>query len=146
MEGLDCGVEVGSLRRLRLLSAAVLLVLFSVATAHAQYAHTRHVRNEVADGQAKFLNQLPGPQTLQIDLVLPLRDPAGLDSFLQEVYDPTSPSYRHFLTPQQFTERFGPTQQDYDLAANYAKAYGLKVVGGSPGWHGYSALRLRNQY
>jgi kumamolisin len=68
---------------------------------------------------------------MQIDVVLPLRDAAGLDSFLQDVYDPSSPSYRHFLTPQQFTERFGPTQQDYDLAVNYAKSYGMKVVGGS---------------
>ena len=58
--------------------------------------------------------RLPANQVLQLDLVLPLRDPAGLKSFLNDVYDPTSPSYRHFLTPAEFTARFGPTQEDYD--------------------------------
>jgi kumamolisin len=55
----------------------------------------------------------------------------GLDSFLKEVYDPASPSYRHFLTVAEFTERFGPTQEDYDAVVRYAKAYGFEVVGGS---------------
>jgi subtilase family serine protease len=68
---------------------------------------------------------------LRLDIVLPLRDQAGLDSFLKEVYDPTSPNYRHFLTVPEFTERFGPTQQDYDAVVAFAKGSGFKVVGGS---------------
>jgi len=68
---------------------------------------------------------------MQLDLVLPLRDSAGLDSFLSELYDPSSPSYRHFLTPAEFTARFGPTQADYDAVVNFAKTNGLEVVGGS---------------
>jgi kumamolisin len=92
---------------------------------------TRHVRPQVTGGQAKFLRRLPGTQTLRIDIVLPLRDQAGLDRFLQEVYDPASPSYRHFLTVQQFTERFGPSQEDYDALVTYAKSSGFKVLGGS---------------
>ncbi len=32
----------------------------------------------------------------------------------------------------QFTEEFGPTQQDYDSVINFAKANGLTVVGTSP--------------
>jgi kumamolisin len=110
---------------------AALILLAMVAQAQAQSVLTRHVRPEVTNGTAKFLNRMPGTQTLQIDMVLPVRDQAELDSFLQEVYDPTSPSYHHFLTVQQFTEKFGPTQQDYDIAVAYAKSYGLSVVGGS---------------
>ena len=68
---------------------------------------------------------------MRLDIVLPLRDQAGLDSFLKEVYDPTSPIYRHFLTVPEFTERFGPTQEDYDAAVAFAKGRGFKVVGGS---------------
>ena len=60
-----------------------------------------------------------------------MRDQAGLDSFLQELYDPSSPSYRHFLTVEQFTERFGPSQEDYDAVVDFAKANGFTVVGGS---------------
>src|SRR5208282_3709099 len=65
------------------------------------------------------------------DIVLPLRDPAGLEEFLQEVYDPPSPSYRHFLTVPEFTARFGPSQEDYDAVVQYATSNGFKVVGGS---------------
>src|SRR5208283_4983440 len=56
---------------------------------------------------------------------------AGLEKFLQEAYDPTSPSFRHFLTVPEFTARFGPTQEDYDTAVHYATSKGFKVVGGS---------------
>jgi kumamolisin len=108
------------------------MFLFLVDTqAQAQSAMTRHVRPQVTSGQAKFLNRLPATQTLRIDIVLPLRDQAGLDKFLQEVYDPTSPSYRHFLTVPEFTGKFGPSQQDYDAVVEFAKRYGFKVVGGS---------------
>ncbi len=125
--------EVGSgfPAKLLILPVAALLLLLAVAPANAQFAQTHHVRREVTTGQAKFLNRVPGTQTLQIDLVLPVRDQGGLDSFLQDIYDPSSPNYRHFLTVQQFTEKFGPTQQDYEAAVSFAKSYGLKVVGGS---------------
>ncbi len=101
--------SVKSFKGLQSATLTALLLLLSVASAHAQFAQTHHMRSAVATGEAKFLNRLPATQTMQVDLVLPLRDPEGLDSFLQEVYDPSSPLYRHFLLPQQFTERFGPT-------------------------------------
>ena len=50
---------------------------------------------------------------------------------MQELYDPSSPSYRHFLTVPEFTARFGPSQQDYDAVVGFAKANGFTVVGGS---------------
>jgi kumamolisin len=89
------------------------------------------MRREVISGQATYQSRLPDPQTLRIDIVLPLRDPAGLEEFLQEVYDPSSPSYRHFLTVPEFTARFGPSQEDYDAVVQYATSNGFKVVGGS---------------
>jgi kumamolisin len=99
--------------------------------AHGQSMMTRHTRLEVTSGRVKFVNRLPGTQILRLDIVLPLRDQAGLDSFLKEVYDPTSPIYRHFLTVPEFTERFGPTQEDYDALVAFAKGRGFNVVGGS---------------
>ena len=110
--------------------AAALLLLMQTP-ARAQSLLTRHVRQDVISGKAAFLNRVPETQTLRIDIVLPLRDQAGLEKFLQEVYDPSSPSYRHFLTPPEFTARFGPTQEDYDTVVRYATSNGFKVVGGS---------------
>jgi kumamolisin len=116
--------------------SALLLTIAAIVSAgsiecRAQSLMTRHVREAVFNGQAQPLGRLPATQVMQLDLVLPLRDPAGLDSFLSEVYDPASTSYRHFLTPAEFTARFGPTQADYDAVVEFAKANGLTVVGGS---------------
>ena len=92
---------------------------------------TRHVRDAVRNGQAQALGNLPANQVLDLDLVLPMRDPDGLNNFLADLYDPTSAVYRHFLTPTEFTARFGPTQSDYDAVLLYARMNGLAVVGGS---------------
>ena len=92
---------------------------------------THHVREAVVSGRAQAVGRMPANQQLQLDVVLPVRDQAGLDVFVRDVNDPTSFSYRQFLTPQQFTERFGPTQKDYDAVVHYVEAHGFKVVGGS---------------
>jgi len=61
-----------------------------------------------------------------------MRNQADLTALLQELYDPASPNYRHFLTPQQFTEKFGPTEQDYQAMQDFAKANGLTVTATHP--------------
>jgi subtilase family serine protease len=97
----------------------------------AETLMTRHVREATINGQAKLLGRLPATQTLQLDIVLPMRDRDGLHNFLADLYSSTVPNYRHFLTPAEFTERFGPTQEHYDAVVKYAQAHGLAVVGGS---------------
>ena len=65
------------------------------------------------------------------DVVLPLRDQAGLDAFVADVTNPSSPNFRHYITPAEFTARFGPTQNDYDTVVQYLVRNGFSVVGGS---------------
>jgi kumamolisin len=101
------------------------------AAAVAQSVLTHHVRDSVVTGEALYVERMSPSAVLQLDLVLPLRDPQGLDQFLAAVYNPKSSVYHQFLTPAEFTERFGPTQQDYDTVLQFAKNYGLEVVGGS---------------
>jgi len=102
-----------------------------VSQAQPQSLLTRHVREVTLNGQAPSIGRLPATQTMHIDIVLSLRDRTGLEGFLQAVYNPSSPFYRHFLTPQEFIERFGATQQDYDSLIRFAAANGFTVVGGS---------------
>jgi kumamolisin len=68
---------------------------------------------------------------MQIDIVLPLRDQAGLDAFVADVYNPSSPNYRHFLTPEETSALFGPTQENWDALVSFAKENGFTVVNGS---------------
>jgi subtilase family serine protease len=111
--------------------AVVAMLSLATVLSQAETVVTHHVRDAVRSGQAHAIGQLPSSQTLQLDLVLNLRDPQGLKSFLSEVYDPGNPDYHHFLTVAEFTQRFGPTQEDYDAVVQFAKDNGLQVVGGT---------------
>jgi hypothetical protein len=66
-----------------------------------------------------------------LDLVigLPLRNQEALSDLLQQQFAPTSPQYHHWLTPEEFTERFGPSEQDYQAVIEFAEANGLTVTG-----------------
>src|SRR5580700_4486465 len=114
-----------------LVCAAVVLLFTIPAQAQPQPLLTRHVRDAVANGQAQLIGKLPSTQTLRFDMVLPLRDRAGLQNFVQEVQDPASPSYPQFLSPQEFTARFGPSQQDWDALVAFAKASGFEIISGN---------------
>ncbi len=103
----------------------------SVPALYAQSMLTHHVREAVRSGQAPSVGRLPADRIMNLNIVLPLRDPAGLDNFLAALYDPHSASYRHFLSVSEFTERFGPTQAQYDAVVNFAKLNGFTVIGGS---------------
>lgn len=107
---------------------AVASVANGVSHAQARPVLTRHVRTETVNGQARFVSRLSAAQPMRLTVVLPLRDEAGLQEFLKDLYDPSSPSYRKFLTVEEFTERFGPTQQDYDNVTQWAKANGFKIA------------------
>jgi kumamolisin len=113
-------------------SAAVLLAFFVPVLAHGQGVLTRHVREAVSSGQAAYLGRLPATLSLRLSIALPLRNQAELDEVLRQLYDPQSPSYHRFLSVEEFTERFGPSQEDYDAAISYAEANGLTVTSTAP--------------
>lgn len=112
------------------LGAAISAVL-AAANAQAGALMTRHMREEVRIGAAQPMARMEARQVMNLNIVLPLGDPAGLDSFLADVYNPASPNFHHFLTVAEFTQKFGPTQEDYDSVVAFAKANGLEVTGGS---------------
>lgn len=111
--------------------AAIVPALNTVSQAQPKTLLTHHVREVVLNRQAPSIGRLPATQSIKFDIVLPMRDPAGFESFLQELYNPSSPFYHQFLTPQDFTARFGPSQENYNALIQFAMANGFTVVGGS---------------
>lgn len=115
------------------LIAAVIVLLFLPARAQmtGQLPRTRHTRDAVTTGRAALVGYVEPTQLLRLNLALPLRNEAELDAELEQLYDPTSNSFHQFLSVAEFTERFGPTQEDYDAVIRFAEANGLKVMGTS---------------
>ena len=115
-----------------LLTVAALVTIVAMnSQAQGQSMMTRHVREATLNGQAPSVGRLPATQSMHLNIVLAIRNQSELDNFLRQLSDPTSGMYRRFLTVPEFTEKFGPTQQDYDAVVRFAKANGFTVVGGS---------------
>jgi subtilase family serine protease len=90
-----------------------------------------HVPAAVTDLKLPVVGRPPATTSLQLAIGLPWRDKAGLDNLLKDIYTPGSPNFRKYLKPRQFTERFGPTEQDYQALIEFARANGLEVTGTS---------------
>ena len=84
-----------------------------------------HVSAVVAGLQP--VGRLAATNRLNLAIGLPLRNQAALAQLLQELHDPAHPNYRHYLTPEEFAARFGPTEQDYQAVIAFAQANGLTV-------------------
>jgi subtilase family serine protease len=87
-----------------------------------------HVRPAVSSGKAAQVGHLPATQGLNVSIVLPARNQAALTTFLEQVYDPSSPKFHQFLSVDEFTDQFGPTADDYQAVVDFAKANGLTVT------------------
>ena len=130
--GINSGKGINGLtRKVCCVSFAIAMALGAVTAAQASGFSTHHVRDAVSNGAAKQLGNLPASQIMNLDVVLPLRDQAGLDAFVADVTNPSSPNFRRYITPAEFTARFGPTQNDYDTVVQYLVRNGFSVVGGS---------------
>src|SRR5450432_2915772 len=106
------------------------VVFFLFATSVVGIAQTQMLYGHVSAVVKSLspLGRLPGTNHLNLAIGLPLRNQAALSSLLQQIYDPASPNYHHYLTPEQFTERFGPTEDDYQAVIAFASANGLLVT------------------
>ncbi len=76
---------------------------------------------------ATLLGPAPSSTVLPLTVTLQPRDPAALAAEAQAVSDPTSPDYHHFLAPQQFAQRFGPTPATVAQVTATLKQAGLAV-------------------
>src|SRR5262249_20607874 len=78
------------------------------------------------------VGRLPASNRLDLIIGLPLRNRETLTNFLDQLYDPASTNFHRYLTPEQFAERFGPTEQDYQAVIAFARSAGFKVAATHP--------------
>lgn len=69
------------------------------------------------------------PATSQLNFEVWLKpDVSAATSFADEVSAPGTSNYRHFLTPAQYTARFGPSAQQADAVVNWLKGEGFTHI------------------
>jgi hypothetical protein len=85
-----------------------------------------------ATARLQPVGRMPASSQLRLTIGLPLRNQEALDGLLEQLYNPASPQYRHYLTPDQFAERFGPAREDYHAVIAFAKSQHLAVTPGTP--------------
>lgn len=74
------------------------------------------------------IGRLDSLKTLDITIGLPLQNQEALNKLLSDLYDVTSPNFHQWLTPEEFTSQFSPTEQDYQATIAFTKANGFTVT------------------
>jgi uncharacterized repeat protein (TIGR01451 family) len=87
-----------------------------------------HVPAAVARSQAQPKGRMSADTTIELSVGLPLRNRDELARLITQLSDPANPNYGKYLTPAQFTDRFGPTEQDYQQVIEFARKNGLTVT------------------
>ncbi len=65
--------------------------------------------------------------TVGLDVFVTMRDATGLQNYARDANDPSSATYRHWLTPQEIGDRFGAAASDYDAMTRTLVAQGIAV-------------------
>ena len=104
-----------------------LLTSLEVTLAAERKTLRGHVPEAVAG--AVPIGRVTGTRELRLAIGVPLRDPAGLEKFLADVYDPASPNYRHFLSPEEFAGRFSASEAEYAGVKEFARSNGFAIAG-----------------
>jgi Pro-kumamolisin, activation domain len=82
----------------------------------------------VAHGAAQLLGHRAASESVDFSVGLPLRDVAGLDAFLQDVNNPTSSRYHHYLTQDEANAQFNPTADSETRVVHWLQAHGMTVT------------------
>lgn len=86
----------------------------------------------VSSHSAVFLGAAAKDAQMHLVVSLPQRNVGALKALLHEIYDPRSPSFRHYLSVADFTSKFGPTAADYETAVKFFTDSGLTVEARTP--------------
>ena len=109
------------------LSITALAFLFA-SNSESQQILQGHVPAVMTKLGLQPIGRLDSTIHLALAVGLPLQNQAALNSLLQQLYDPASTNYHRWLTPEQFTAQFCPTDGDYQALIAFVKRNGLTVT------------------
>lgn len=74
------------------------------------------------------LSDAPSEQVLHLSVSLPYGDLEGMQKFADDVSNPKSPNFRHFLSPEEVGNRFGVSKANLQRVSDYLTSQGMKVT------------------
>jgi uncharacterized repeat protein (TIGR01451 family) len=112
------------------LSGAIIISFSAVSPARSQNPPAQTLRGHIPEAVTRLtpLGRENSSEHLKLAIGLPLRNQDELKNLLKEIYDPASTNYHRYLTPEEFTARFGPTEEDYQAVRQYAEQNGFTVT------------------
>jgi subtilase family serine protease len=122
------------IRKMSMISLIGALAVAFLPSASAQDRRTLEdqIPKPVASRSVRALGRYPGSARVDVAIGLPLSDKQGLKAFIDALYDPAGPEYKRYLTPDQFTARFGASAADYQKVVDFVKSSGLTVTATTP--------------
>lgn len=78
--------------------------------------------------KSKLMGRAKADQKARLTLTLPLQNTEEMDSMLRRLYDRHDPLYGQYLTTEEFTANYAPSEEDYAEVVAFAKAQGLEIT------------------
>ena len=82
-------------------------------------------------GEAQLQQKSAADSPLTLTIVLNRDDQIGFEKSLQAIQNPSLPAYRHYLSPREQAERFGPSASSYNTVSGWLQGQGFTVIEGS---------------
>ena len=108
----------------------VVLTLTLCAVRPANAALGRFVAHNTPSyvATAKNLGTEDPSKTIEVSIWLSPHNRGEMDALARDLYDRTSPNYRHWLTRAQIAARFAPTAEEAKTVQEFFESHNLKVV------------------
>jgi len=116
--------------RLRTIARSLALLVLTAAVAATTalaapgkfHSLSPHLKDAVDLGRA------PASERHRVVVSLDVRDREGLEAFLADVQDPSSPRYRQFLSQAEFDALYAPTEAQEQAVVDHLRGAGLRVT------------------
>jgi Pro-kumamolisin, activation domain len=77
---------------------------------------------------AAVVGRVPASTPVKLTIALPVKDQGAFEAEMAQISDSKSPKYRHYLTLDQFADKYGASPSDYDAVVAWAKSKNFKVT------------------
>jgi len=117
--------------RMRTMGLSLVVLILTLSAARpANAASGQFVAHNTPSyvATAKNLGTEDPSKTIEVSIWLKPHNRAEMDAVARDLYDRTSPNYRHWLTRSQIAARFAPTAEEAKTVQEFFESRNLRVV------------------